>query len=80
MLQHSKAETNLDNVQAVIESESMLNHSIVDVQQHDDTLVIFTAHETPVSFVRLMLSKVWRGPIEVYCSTALLAGSDMSLS
>jgi len=80
MLLHSQAEISLDNVQSVIDSDSMLNEAVVDVQQHDDTLVIFTAHETPISFVRLLLRKVWSGPIEVYCSTALLAGSDMSLS
>ncbi|MEP1208846.1 MAG: hypothetical protein ABJM29_14135 [Rhizobiaceae bacterium] len=80
MLQHLPAEASLDNVQAVIDGESMLYHSIVDVQLYEDTLVIFTVHETPVSFVRLLLRDVWRGPIEVYCSTALLAGSEMSIS
>ena len=80
MLQHSHADTSLENVQAVIDAESMLNHAVVDVQQYDDTLVIFTSHETPTSFVRLLLRKVWTGPIEVYCATALLAGSEMSLS
>ncbi len=80
MLQRSQVESNLDSVQAAIESDSMLNRSVVDIQQHDETLVIFTATETPISFIRLLLKKVWQGPIEVYCTTALLAGSEMSLT
>ena len=80
MLQRSQVEPNLDSVQAVIDSESILHRSVVDIQQYDDTLVIFTANETPISFIRLVLQKVWRGPIEVYCTPALLAGSEMSLT
>ncbi|NKB51847.1 MAG: hypothetical protein GKR97_06425 [Rhizobiaceae bacterium] len=80
MLQRSKVETSLDSVQAVIESQSILNASVVDIQQYDDTLVIFTADETPISFIRLLMKKVWNGPIEVYCTTALLAGSELSLT
>ena len=46
----------------------------------DDTLVILTAQETPETFVRLALDKVWTGPIEVYCASALLDGSDIGLN
>ena len=80
MLEQSQADDSLKRIHTAIENEAILNDAVVDIQQYDDTLVVFTSTETPVSFVRLVLRKVWTGPIEVYCATALLTGSDMSLS
>ena len=80
MLNRAVAETGLHGVHAAIENQAVLNDAVLDVQQMDDTLVILTAQETPETFVRLALDKVWNGPIEVYCASALLDGSDFGLN
>ena len=80
MLNRAEADTGLQGVHAAIENEAVLNDAILDVQQMDDTLVVLTAMETPETFLRLTLDKVWNGPIEVYCATALLEGSDFGLN
>ena len=71
---------NAHNVHAAIENEAVLSNAVVEVQQYDDTLVVLTAQETPETFLRLTLNKVWTGPIEVYCASGLLDGSGMSLN
>ena len=76
MLQHSNADASLGSVQNVIANHKLLNDSIVDIDQYDDTLVIYTHGDVPDSFMRLMLQKAWTGPIEVYCTSSLMGGSD----
>lgn len=80
MLRPVETQSRLQGVQTAIENEAILNDAILDVHQQDDTLVILTAQETPETFLRLTLDKVWNGPIEVYCATALLDGADFSLN
>lgn len=80
MLQSPIIDSRLDDVQAVLEKEAFLDSNIMDVQQYDDTLVLLTKREIPLSMVRLLLRKVWTGPIEVYCASALMTGSDLTLS
>jgi hypothetical protein len=80
MLPRVEPTTSLHSVQTALENEAVLNDAILDVQQYEDTLVILTAQETPEAFLRLTLDKVWDGPIEVYCATALLDGSEFSLN
>ena len=80
MLNRAEADIGLQGVHAAIENQAVLNDAILDVHQMDDTLVVLTAQETPEAFLRLTLDKVWNGPIEVYCATALLDGSDFALN
>ena len=44
------------------------------------TLVILAAQETPETFLRMTLDKVWQGPIEVYCASDLLEGPEFGLN
>ncbi|MEP0943688.1 MAG: hypothetical protein ABJH63_13980 [Rhizobiaceae bacterium] len=80
MLRPVETQSRLQGVHTAIANESILSDAILDVHQQDDTLVILTAQETPETFLRLTLDKVWTGPIEVYCATALLDGADFSLN
>lgn len=80
MLNRAEAQSGLKSVHAALENQAVLNDAILDVQQMDDTLVILTAQETPETFLRMTLDKVWNGPIEVYCASALLDGPDISLN
>lgn len=80
MLQKTTPPNELDTVLSFMEKEVFLRLSIVDVQAYDDTLVVMTSSDVPRVFVRMLLKKVWAGPIEVYCATALMAGSNISLT
>jgi len=80
MPETSNYSVELRRVEALIENEVFLSLSIVDVQVYDNTLVVMTEHSVPRTFVRLLLKKVWEGPIEVYCASALLAGSGIALT
>lgn len=76
MLQQTSAESQMRDIQAMIDGDTLLSRTISDVQRYDDTLVVFTQTETPTTFIRLILKSIWTGPIEVYCVTALMAGAD----
>jgi hypothetical protein len=80
MLQPSTPDVDLNGVHAAIDSQTILNDVILDIQQYDDTLVIFTSQDTSHTFIRLILRKVWTGPLEIYCAIALMSGSDRALS
>ena len=76
MSQQASADGELNAVIAAIRSEPMLNQAVVDIQRYEDTLAVFTSQDTPESLVRMVLKNVWSGPIEVHCTTSLVAGSD----
>ena len=78
MLQHSNADAGLGSVQYVIENEQLLSDAILDIDQYDDTLVVYTHSDLPESFMRLMLQKAWTGPIEVHCTPSLMASGDFA--
>ena len=80
MLNRAEAHNGLQGVHAALASQAVLNDAILDVLQMDDTLVILAAQETPETFLRMTLDKVWNGPIEVYCATDLLDGADFALN
>lgn len=80
MLQKTDLPDNLENVFSLIEDEVFLRISILDVQTYDGTLVVMTSNDVPRMFIRMILKKVWSGPIEVYCASALMAGSSVSLT
>ena len=80
MLNRAEAQSSLQGVHAALESQAVLNDAIIDVHQMDDTLVILAAQETPETFLRMTLDKVWQGPIEVYCASDLLDGPEFGLN
>ena len=80
MLQKTSAPNDIDAVLTFMEEEVFLRLSIVDVQNYDDTLVVMTGSDVPRVFVRMLLKKVWSGPVEVYCASGLMAGSNVSLT
>lgn len=67
------------DIEALIEREVFLRQSIQDIQVFDDTLVALTDDGVPPTFVRMILSTVWAGPVEVYCASALMIGSTAEL-
>ena len=80
MLQPTITDFRLADVHAVIDHEALLGDNVMDVQHYDDTLVLFTKREMPSTFARMLLKKVWAGPIEDYCASALTVGSEVTLS
>lgn len=70
----------LDEINWFIDSEMFLKMSVVDVQVYDDLLVVMTDHAIPRTFVRLLLKRIWKGPIDVFCATALMGGNEISLT
>ena len=74
-----KTTENLSAIQDLIEKEEFLKLSVLDIQSYDGTLVAMTDDVVPRPFVRMILKKVWNGPVEVYCASALMEGSTSSL-
>lgn len=72
-------EDKLDRIFSLIERETFLKLSVLDIQQYDDTLVVMSDDAVPRAFVRQILNKVWQGPVEVYCAASLMAGSTTTL-
>jgi hypothetical protein len=70
---------NLAEIEKLIEEEQFLRLSVLDVQNYDGTLVVMTDDAVPRPFVRMILRNVWNGPIEVFCASALMGGSNASL-
>lgn len=70
----------LEKVQAVINKETFLRISVLDVQNYDGTLVVMTDHNVPQKFTRHIMDMVWNGPVEVYCASTLMTGADTASS
>ncbi len=80
-MQIPEVKTNsIDEVQHLIDQEVFLTLAVVDVQVYDQTLVVMTSHSVPRAFVRMLLRKIWNGPVEVYCASALFAGGNIALT
>lgn len=75
----SNTNQNLATIQKLVEQEQFLRLSVLDIQSYDGTLVVMTDDAVPRPFVRMILKKVWDGPIEVFCASALMSGSTASL-
>ena len=80
MLNPATKSNDINEIQNLIDQEVFLSLSVVDIQVYDNTLVVMAGHSVPRAFVRMLLSKVWNGPVEVYCASALFAGSGMALT
>ena len=78
MLPPGHKQNELSIIQNIIDEEVFLKLSVVDFHTDDDTLVVMTDHQVPCAFVKMILQKVWNGPVEVFCASAIMAGSAMS--
>lgn len=76
----SASENKIAEIEKLIENEQFLQLSVLDVQDYDGTLVVMTDDAVPRPFVRMLLRKIWDGPVEVYCASGLMSGSTASLS
>lgn len=70
----------LNNVMKIINDETFLRISVLDVQNYDGTLVVMTDHNVPQKFTRHIMNKIWNGPVEVYCASSLMTGTGLATS
>ena len=80
MRQPALREDRFARIQELIDSEVFLQLSVIDIHVDNDTLVVMTDHQVPRNFVKLLLRKVWNGPVEVFCASAIMDGSMISLT
>ncbi|MEM8749135.1 MAG: hypothetical protein AAGF28_02460 [Pseudomonadota bacterium] len=66
-------------IERVVQEEQFLRLSVLDIQLYDDTLVVLVDQQVPRAFLAQILRRSWSGPVEVYCASALMAGSDTAL-
>ena len=77
MLNSDEKTTELNKVQSIISKETFLRISVLDIQNYDGTLVVMTDHNVPQKFTRHIMSKIWDGPVEVYCASGLMTGANL---
>jgi len=66
----------LAKVQSLVADDDFLRSSIMELQLYDNALVVFITRELPASFVDAIISPHWDGPVEVYCASDIMIGTD----
>ena len=70
----------LHRVRSFIEDDSHLCSIVLDIQKHQDTLVVLCDHSQPISKIKYKFKNIWDGPIEIYCASELFAGGTAAYS